>query len=330
MEAFGTGLVNHLLIELQTYRTSIGGQLAGSFIGFFRLFVLLYVVVIGYRVMMGMMGQRTKEAAISIALVVALQALTVESGAFQAWVEEPIINATLGLAQLAGDSGSGGNLFTRLDNAVRLIVETVEQIEPGGNFITNTMIYIQVTIASAVLLLAVGGLYLVYLAQVSLALVALYVLMIIAAPFIFFAAFTETRFIFWTWLKAVMNYAVWTVLLSLIMAVGISGIESSAQKLSNWDVTRDGVFTQPYAFAVGFSVLIIYFLMKASDMAAALTGGMGMQSNLPAVGLSAAGSALGSGAGMVGAAVAPMARTGAASAAAGAGKVFSAMKGISR
>ena len=296
----------------------------------FRVCVLLYVVIIGYRVMMGMMGDRTKEAAISIVLVVVLQALTVESGAFQTWVEEPIIHATLGLAQFAGDSGSGSNPITRLDNAVKLIVGTVERIEPGGIIITNTMIYIQVTIASAVLLLVVGGLYVVYVAQVALALVALYLLMIIAAPFIFFAAFRETRFITWTWLKAVLNYAVWCVLLSLIMAMGISGIEMAADGISNWDVVRDGVFTQPYAFSVGFSVLLIYFLMKASDMAAALTGGMGMQSNLPAAGLSAAGSALGSGLGMAGAAVTPLAKTGVATAAAGAGKVFSAMRGINR
>ncbi|SEP43217.1 type IV secretion system protein [Nitrosovibrio sp. Nv6] len=327
---FGVSLVNHLLQQLQEYRESIGSQFTGAFINFFRLFVLLYVVVIGYRVMMGMMGERTKSAAISIALVIVLHGVVVETGAFRAWIEEPIIGATLGLARMFGDGGSGGSLFGRLDASIATIVGTVEAIEPGGNLITNTMIYIQVTVACAVLLIVVCGMYLVYLAQVSLALVSLYLLMMVGAPFIFFAAFPESRFITWTWFKAVMNYALWTIFLSLIMAIGITGIEETAKGLANWDVVRDGVFTRNYAFAVGFSTLMIYFLLKSSDLAAALSGGMGMQSNVAASGLSAAGSALGSGIGMVGAAAAPMAKVGAVLAAQGASKVFSAMKGITR
>ncbi|MGH8684771.1 MAG: type IV secretion system protein, partial [Nitrosospira sp.] len=230
-ETFGAGLLSLLLQQLQAYRVSIGGQLAASFLGFFRMFVLLYVVFVGYRVMMGMMGARTKDATISIALVVLLHGLIAETSAFQAWIEEPIIGSTLGLAQMFADAGSGGShLFSRLDAAVSSIIGTVEKIEPGGNILTNSMIYIKVSLASLILLLAVCGLYLVYLAQVSLALVSMYLLMMIAAPFIFFAAFSETRFIAWTWFKAVLNYAVWSVLLSLIMAVGVAGIEESARQ----------------------------------------------------------------------------------------------------
>lgn len=327
---YGVSLVNHLLQQLQQYRDSIGNQFTGAFVGFFRTFVLLYVVVIGYRVMMGMMGERTKSAAISIALVVALHGLVVETNAFRTWIEEPIIDATLGLARMFGDAGSGGSLFARLDAAIATIVNTVEEVEPGGNLITNTMVYIQVTIACALLLIIVCGMYLVYLAQVALALVSLYLLMMVAAPFIFFAAFPETRFITWTWFKAVMNYALWTIFLSLIMAIGITGIEETSKGLANWDIARDGIFTMNYGFSVGFSVLMIYFLLKSSDLAASLTGGMGMQSNLASAGLGAASSALGMGASMAATAAAPAARAGAAAAAAGVGKVFSAMRGIGR
>lgn len=328
IESFGGAILFHVRDLLLEYQGQISPVLGSSFRGFFRMFVLLYVVVVGYRVMMGIMGERTKDAAISIALVGALHALIAESGTFYAWIADPILSTAYGLSNFFADGGAGdGMLFTRLDKAIGEIIDAVERIEPGGNIITSGMIYIKVSIAGFVLLLVTCGLYLVSLLYVTFAFVAIHILLIVAPPFIFFAAFTETRFITWTWFKTLMNYVVWLALLSLVMRLGTGMIEDVARGMGNWDVIRDGVFTRNYAVTVGFSLLMIYFLGKTSDLAAALTGGMGMQSNLAGSSLGAMRAAGGIGLNAAASAVKPLVATTAAGAA-GTIRAYSIMKGI--
>lgn len=328
--SFGNTILVSVHNMVTQYQVEIGQAIGTSFRGLFRIFVLLYVVVVGYRVMMGMMGERTKDAAISIALVVVLHGLVAETGAFYAWVQDPIMSTALGLVSFFGGGTGGEGIMTRLDRAIGTVAGAVENVEPGGNIITSGMLYLKIGVGSLVLLLVTGGLYLVYVIQTALALVTIHILLIIAPPFIFFAAFTETRFIAWTWFKAVLNHVVWLALLALVMRMAIDTIEGVAQIIGTWDVVRDGVFTKDFALAIGFCLMMIYFLLKTSDLAASLTGGMGMQSNLAGAGLRTAGSALGAGVGIAAGAARPFVIGAAGATAGGALRAYSAMKGIIR
>jgi type IV secretory pathway VirB6-like protein len=171
----------------------------------------------------------------------------------------------------------------------------------------------------------------------------MYVLLMIGGPFLFFAAFDETRFIAKTWVKTFLNYALWLSLLALVMAIAIPGVIKAADGLANWDVVRDGVFTKQYALTLLFCGVVIYFLLKVSDLSAALTGGMGMQSSIAGGMIGGSIGAMGSAAnaggrglmGMAGAGAANLAgmagyaagRAGGA-VAAGAIRGFSALRGI--
>lgn len=280
-EALGSIIINHLMTQIERYQASIFGGLTEGFLGFSRAFVTLYVVLVGYRVLMGKTGERAKEWATSVVLLVVLQGVLFESRAYAEWITEPIKSIMFSLAALM--SGGGDDAFAafgRLDSVMLTITQAVDRLDPGGNLLTNTMAYLKVAAASLLLLIFTGGLYLVYLVLIGLALFAVYILFLIGPPFLFFAVFSETRFIAWAWVKAVAQYALWFVLLSLVMGIGIEGIELAGGMLSNWDVVRDGVFTKQYAMTLLMCALVSYFLLKVADISSALTGGTGMQSGL--------------------------------------------------
>lgn len=312
-DGIGVLILQFLMREIDSYQAAIFGSLIAGFLVFSRVIVTLYIVVVGYRVLMGKTGDRAKEWAVSAALLVALQGVLFESSVYSEWVTEPIKSAMLGLSSLFSGDGNKGDafgIFSRLDTAMTTITTVIDRLEPGGNFLTNAMAYIKVSLASLILLVFMGGLYIIYLVQVGLAIFSVHILFIIGGPFLFFAVFRETRFIAWTWFRTTLQYSLWLVLLSLVMGVGINGIEKVALELSNWDVVRDGVFTKQYALALLMSALVGYFLLKMSDISSALTGGTGMQSSI-------AGGILGGGINMAGSAAGGLGARGATGAAAG-------------
>lgn len=312
MESIGTLVIDLFLSELESFRQGAGGELAGAFRPFARMIVGLYVVIVGYMVLMGKTGERVKSWLLSIFLLVLVQALVLESNAYSTWVFEPLFGTAVDLATFFG--GSDGSPFGRLDTAVGEIVTTVDRLEPTGNFLTNSMAYIKVGAASFVLLVFVTAVYMVYLALSLLALFSMYVLLIVGPAFLFFAAFAETRFIAKTWFRTFCQYALWLALLSLVMGIAVPGLERVAASLSNWDVVRDGVFTRGYGIALLFTGVVTYFLLKTSDLSSALSGGVGMNAGI-------AGGMLGGGIGAMGSAVSAAGAGGMAAMQAGAGNV---------
>ena len=295
--SLGGYVIEVVLTQLDAFRQGAGGGLAEAFQPFARTVVFLYVVGVGYAVLFGRTGDRAKSWAVSIVVLLLVQGMVLESSGFNRWVFEPLMGTAFDLANFIG--GGEGGTFGRLDVAIGGIVSTVDRLEPTGNFVTNTMAYIKVGVASLILLLVVTAMYLVYLALTLLAMFAMYVLMFLGPAFLFFAVFAETRFLAKTWFKTFCSYALWLVLLSAVMAIALPGVEAAADGLANWDVVRDGVFTQQYGFALLFTGVVIYFLLKTSDLSSALTGGIGMQAGIAggmvAGGMGALGSAVNAG-----------------------------------
>lgn len=300
MDSLGVTLIQYFIGELDGFRQNMGVSVGEAIRPFARVVTTLYVVIVGYRILMGKVGGQASSWAVSILLLLLIQSMVLESDGYSRWVFSPLMGAALDLASYF--SGSSGTEFAhvgRLDEAVGAIVSTVDQLEPTGNFLTNSMAYIKVGIASFILLLFVAGMYLVYLALTVLALFSMYVLMMIGPAFLFFAAFPETRFMAKTWLRTFCQYALWLVLLGLVMAISIPGVEAAAASLANWDVVRDGVFTQAFGMTLLFTGIVTYFLLKTSDLSSALSGGVGMNAGIAggmlAGGIGAMGSAVSAG-----------------------------------
>lgn len=339
--SIGEAIISFMALQFESYRQEAASGLADAIRPFLRVFSTLYVLAVGYMVLMGKTGERAKSWALSIVLLAVIQTAIFESSGYNDWVVEPLMGSASGLAKFF--SGSDGTLFGRLDVVIGGIVASVDRLEPTGSPMTNTMAYIKVGLASLILLLAVTAMYMVFLVQTMLAMFSMYVLLYVGPLFLFFTAFAETRFLATTWLKTFSQYALWQVLLALVMSISLPGVEIAGNSLSSWDVIRDGVFTKQYAFTLLFTCLVIYFLLKTSDLSAALTGGTSMQAGLAGgmlgAGMGAMGSGMNaSGAGAMGtmqAGAGNLARMGAygAGRAAGAGaqgayRAYSALKGI--
>lgn len=341
-QTLGSGVLNNLVERTLEFINTVYSGLMGSWPGL--TIVTVYVIFVGYAVLMGHAGQRWKSWATSAFLVTVLSTVSHDFGTFQNWVIDPVLGMMKGGAALAATGGGGagdGPISQMLDDAganIGKMMAVLDEIDLPGNFIVDAWLYIKV--GAVVFVMAVLGCFL-YLAMVALTCVAVFsvlMMLMVGGPCLFLASFDGTRHIFTAWVRATLNYVLWVFFLAAVGGIGNYYIGITADALMKWDVEANGVFTEAVGGNMLLTGLCLYMLTKTADWAAAITGGTATQTGiLGAVG-GLAGSAMGSAIGAAGGAIAPTL----GNAAKGAGyiggnaagrmayRAFSAMRGIGK
>jgi hypothetical protein len=180
-----------------------------------------------------------------------------------------------GLAATGGDSSAGAlsSILDAGEETLGKILTVIDRIELPGNFVTNGWMYMKVGLVVLLMGLLACAQYAATVALLCIAVFSLLVMFMVGGICLWFASFKETRFITWTWLKQTANYAVWIFFLGAVSGIGNHYIGQVADVLTGWDLERDGVFNQAIGANMLLTVLCIYMLLKATDWAAALTGG---------------------------------------------------------
>jgi type IV secretion system protein VirB6 len=336
MESFGQKTFDYMDTTLVSYMASAFGGLSSSVKGLMVTVTGLFLVAVGYGLLMGFFKERTKEAAISLGLCVVLSSIIFDAGAYASWVVAPIKGTVADLCSFFVGVGGGSDLhglFNNLDNTLGMIMTTIDRLDPPGSLLTNAWLYVKVGAASFLLALAFALAYLCYLALMIVSFFAINLMLLVGVIFIPFAAFKETRFVAWNWLRATANYGLGAVFLTIIMSILGQALQASANDLSNWDLARDGVFTQQYGAALFLSALTIWLLLKAADFASAITLGSGPSGGgFVGGGLMMAGRSFSSGlktiSGPTGSAAASAGRWGAGTAATAGIRAYSRLKGL--
>ncbi|MBL4761146.1 MAG: type IV secretion system protein, partial [Gammaproteobacteria bacterium] len=224
MDDLGLAIFSILFRQLIVYQDKFFSLLSNELGTFFLLVTTLYIVIVGYKVLMGSFKDRTKEAVISIILVALLHGMIIDNDSAYMKSFTGVIYATVmqtsGYVASLGESTSYQGLFLSVGRLAEASTETSEAIssrQPSSSFIT----FSEVKVGTALFILQILFLvvYLVFIALFTVGIFAIVILLSVSAVPIFFAAFKETRFIFFTWLKTLLNYMLFPIFVS--MALGI-------------------------------------------------------------------------------------------------------------
>lgn len=337
-QSIGSLVLNHLVNETGPVVEAVYGNLIGSWPG--QTFVAVYVIVVGYMVLMGRAGDKSKEWGVSALFLLVIGGISSNYSVFAEWIAYPIwetAHAAGGMAATGGESSSAGGVSGMLDaseETLGKILTVIDRVDISGNPITNAWLYIKVGVVVGIMGLLACALYVVMVALLSIAVFSLLMMFMVGGPCLWFASFKETRFITWAWLRTTLNYAIWIFFIAAVIGIANSYIGKVADLLVTWDLERDGVFTKEIGANMLLTVLSIYMLLKASDWAAALTGGTSTNTGVIGALGGAAGGAIGGAMNTAGGAAGSAAKwgTGAAINHTGAGqaayRAFSAIRGI--
>ncbi len=257
----------------------------------------LYIVIVGYLILMGRAGEKSKDWALSIFLLAALGGIASNYGSYTEWVVVPVYQTASGLASVGASGGSDNasieTLFTSLEDGIGKTMAAIDNVKVEGNVIVDTLLYLKVGIAIILLAVLACVLYLAVLGYMCIAFFSLFMMLSAGGPMLFLASFKELRFCTWAWLRATANYTLWAFFIGAVSGIGLQFIDLAVGELTKWDVGRDGVFTKTLGGCMLFMALTIYMLTKTADWAAALSGGTASQTGVMGALGGMAGGALG-------------------------------------
>lgn len=335
--SLGTAVLNSVIGYGDDALDAVYGTLMGSWPA--QTIIALYVIVVGYKVIMGHAGDRWKQWTASALILLVLGSLTATQGGYAEWIADPIYEIAYSLAAVGAgntEAGSVSGLFDAMEANLRTISDVVRNGEAPGNPITNFWVFIQTGVGMLVLMALGVAMYLVLIALLSIAFFSLFMMLVAGGPCLWLASFAETRGVTWAWLKALANYSVWIFFLGVGAAASNSLAADTMTDLMNWDVEADSIFSAKIGGPLLIYALSVYMMLKAAEWAAAITGGTSMNTGIiGAVGSAGAG-LMQSGLSMLGGAVGGAAKwAGGAAinkipAAAAAYRAFSALRGIGK
>lgn len=333
-DSLAIGLVNRVITTCGSVIDAAYGVIMGSWPG--MTIVTLYVVVVGYMVLTGRAGEKTKEWALSALLLSVLGGIAADQGSYSEWLAGPIYDMAFKLSSVGAQMGDGDGLaatFDLMESNLKRTLDAVDNIEVTGNFITNAWMHLKVAAVTLVLGLLSVGMYLATTALMCIAFFSLFMMLLVGGPCLWLASFKESRHVFWAWLRTTLNYTLWIFYLGIVASVGVTFVSLAVDDLTGWNLQRDGVFTEQIGGAMLLTALSIYMLMKASEWAAAITGGTASQTGVIGAAMGAgafgASSLLGKAAGGI-AAAGPLAAKNAGRVAGLGIRAYSALRGIGK
>lgn len=318
--------------KLADFTADIYHALMGSWPG--RTIVVLYVTIMAFALLFNRFSaERGKDVLLSIFLLSVFQIMTMIPGNFSEWISQPVMDMVSGLSSLAvGGDGGPASVFKELDNGLSLLMSTVSRVQPTGNWLTQAWMFLVIFAATVALSVSYMTMYISFIALYLMAILGLYLMMMVGGIFVWLASFKELRFLTWTWVKAISNYVLWSFFLAVIAGFFLVLVKDGITDLSDWDVAKHGAFPPEVVKLSILCLLTTYFLTKAADLASFLTGGSAMASGAVSSILGAAGAGASTIGGKVGGAATgaagTAARFGGRIAMAGAGRAYSALKGL--
>lgn len=280
-QGFSSELFWKMSMQLQKFHEAVYPGLMQSFGGFIRVFVTLYIVVAGYGIASSWFKEATKQMMTSVGLVIVIHATIMESNAYSSVITPTITGLFMNLsdffaAKALAAGGMGGasdafSVFAALDEMISRFDGATKAIEATAGMFD--FLKVKMWFAIIALTIIYAFLYGAFMAIMVMGFFSLHILYLVGGICIFFAAFNQTRFIFWSWLRGIFNYGLLIVFASIVLSICIFGLnESLAQLIDSAQKTRE-IFTREYFFAVFWAMVSIALILKVPDFASLLSGG---------------------------------------------------------
>lgn len=270
-----------LIQQLGSYSSSVFPALMDSFGIFIKAFFILYLIIMGLGLMYGRFQDAPREIAVSMIFVAAIWGFMFESDVYFSWLIKPYVGLVMDLgsfflSQAQGDWWPSGGLlgiFSQVDIMFGKLLFTLEKMAPDGGFLPDVALYFKVGFALLIMIFVYAAMYFSFIVLMAMSFFAIYVLAVVGGPCIFFAAFKQTRFVFYAWVRAMLNYGLLLMFVCMVMAMCIFGMNTAIDALAIKDISDDIIFSVEFASTICWGALTVGMLLKAPDFAAAISGG---------------------------------------------------------
>jgi hypothetical protein len=244
-----------------------------AFIEAFRPFAILllttYILICAIMIFTGR-SEKPKEMLVTALTAIIISGIVFEYGVYKDWIVDSVIDQTMSLMGFfvgkASATSNASQFFEVMDINFAQIFNMLNLKADDIGWTTGWKINLLIFL----LTLVYSALYIVFAIIVIASFFALYVFFIIGGIPLFLAIMPSTRFVFWAWLRAIATYALIPMFAAIVMSITLAAVSGVVADLQ----IRDGDvwnYSVGAAFFVGF--LSIFFLLKCSEFAAALTGG---------------------------------------------------------
>lgn len=239
--------------------------------------VLFYIVIMGYNALKGNLGEWTKAAFISIFVIGFVYSFVFETNGYLSWLYEPLMDAIDKLMRVIIQVIGGTNTSDFNSSIDASFSSVFKNIKDVGDAADGWGLWTQLKAFTAVLILLLifGITYLIYYGLLIVSMISLHIQLLMGMLIIFFAAFKGTRFIFFSWLKDMLTYALWPVYGAIVMSIMLSFFEGAVSNITLLDLSTGDVFTVNYGLVVLIGFISIWSLFKVPQFAASITGGVG-------------------------------------------------------
>lgn len=255
--------------------SGMGSALAESFGGVARAILTLAIAILSIRMLNGDGQTELKKFGAMMFLTVVITGIVFQPGQYNTWISDPILGTIDGLGSFMvgrATGGQSGDMVKALAGGMDKIMAACVQLDRVDSWMPTKLI------AALVAQIALSASYLMVMVTFLLICImswfAVYLMMVFGNVCLFFAIFSTTRHIFWAWLRAVCNYGMVIIFASLIMGVCLTVMLPQLEILSTLDYGNvHPLLNGPTYTCLAINVLSWCMLLRAPDLAAALTGG---------------------------------------------------------
>ena len=274
-QSIGGGLYGMFKVKLEALIVDNYDALVNVVAPLAESFVFLYVVIIGYNALKGNLGQWTQSSLRSMFILVVVYSLIFETNGYINWLYHPLMSAIDGLMKVVivvVGGADAGAFNSSIDTAFSSVFKNIEAV---GNASDSWSLgnKIKTFFAVLILLIVYGLNYILYFGLVIIATISLHIQLVMGVFILFLAAFGGTRFIFYSWLKDMLTYALWPVYAAIVMSITLYFFKGSTKDLALLDLSTGDVFSAPYAISVLVGAFGMWALFKCPQYAASLTSG---------------------------------------------------------
>lgn len=274
----GDMLTKSYLDFMQTIATAtsgVGASLTASFKSTATVIVALYMFFVFMQMISGNV-QAWKQSLITLFLVAFVTDIVFSPGKYQNWVAGPIIGTITDLSNFLVNKATGGTtggMFQILSSGMDKIMSISVKMDQAIPIYKPHLLLL-----AAITEILLTGTYLAVMVVFILLNVmmwcGIYFLNVFGAICLYFVIFNFTRHLFFAWLRAICNYGLTIAFASLIMGVCLKVLNPALDQLILIDYGKvHPLLNGPTYTCIAINVLTWCMLLKATDFAAALTGG---------------------------------------------------------
>lgn len=269
------GAYSDFLGTIAKAANGMGSALAESFGGAARAILTLAITILSIRMLNGDGQSELKKFGAMILLTVVITGIVFQPGQYETWISGPLLGTIDSLGSFMvgkATGGQSGDMVNALSGGMDKIMAACVQLDRVDSWMPTKLL------AALIAQIALSASYLMVMVTFLLICImswfAVYLMMVFGNVCLFFAIFSTTRHIFWAWLRAVCNYGMVIVFASLIMGVCLTVMLPQLDILIALDYGNvHPLLNGPTYTCLAINVLSWCMLLRAPDLAAALTGG---------------------------------------------------------